>query len=242
MRVARRLMLAVSLWLLAAGAAGADAPTARNIGVFGDLLGDGVWSGLYTVLKAHPQDKLFRHAKVGAGLTRADYATWLADFTAALDQDHITAAVVMVGADDQQSIRDDNRKGYLFQSDGWTRTYGARVDTILQEFAKRKVTVIWVGLPVMRKDDLNAGAVFLNQLFAAATARTGATFLPLADDFKGPDGSFASHLPDAAGHLRQVRLDDGVHFTGYGYELVATKVYAELTKLMPEPAPSTPTH
>jgi hypothetical protein len=239
MRAVSSLLVAAILCLLPFAPAFADAPVTRNIGVFGDSLGDGVWSGLYTVLKSHPEEKLFRHSKVGTGLTRVDYATWFADLTTALDNDHIDIAVVMVGANDQQSIRDDNHKGYLFQSEGWTRTYTARVDAILAEFARRKVTAIWIGLPIMRKDELNTGAAFINHLLAAATSRTGAVFLPLFDDFKGPDGGFASHLPDANGRLRQVRLEDGVHFTGYGYELVAAKVYAEMDKRVPwQSAPS----
>ena len=64
---------------------------AENIGVYGDSLSDGVWSGLYSIVKHHPQDKLFRHSKVGATLTTPDFATWTEDFAASLDREHITA-------------------------------------------------------------------------------------------------------------------------------------------------------
>ncbi|HLY57627.1 MAG TPA: DUF459 domain-containing protein [Stellaceae bacterium] len=212
--------------LFAAGIARADdQPAGRTIGVFGDSLGYGVWSGLYTVEKKHPEDKLIRYAKVGAGLTRPDYTTWFTEFAASLDKDHISHAVFMVGANDQESIRDDNHHGYLFQSDGWKKTYAQRIDTILGEFAKRHIIVVWVGLPILRKEDLNSGAGLLNGLFQDEVQHSGATYLSLADSFKGPDGGYAAYLPDANGHQRQVRADDGIHFTGYGYELLAEKVY-----------------
>ncbi len=147
-----------------------------------------MWSGLYTVLKKHPEDHLFRYAKVGAGLTRPDYADWFKDFTQKLDTDHITVAVIMFGANDQQSIRDDKQKGHLFQTEGWKTVYAGHVDAILDELAKRKIKAIW------------------------------------------PDGNFASHLPDSAGHSRQVRAEDGIHFTPWGYQLVAEKVYGVLTQ------------
>ena len=226
MRLPSLFRLLVVTALLLAGGARADEPaTARIIGVFGDSLGYGVWSGLYTVVKKHPDDRLFRYATVGAGLTKPDYATWFADFNTALDRDHITHAVVMVGANDQESIRDDAHKGYLFQSDGWKRTYAQRIDTMLGAFAKRHIAVVWVGLPILRKEEMNSGALLLNGIFADEVHHAGGTFLSLADAFKGQDGGFAAYLPDAGGHLRQVRQDDGIHFTGYGYELLAEKVY-----------------
>ena len=205
-------------------------PPPLTIGVFGDSLGDGVWSGLYTVLKKHPEDHLFRYAKVGAGLTRPDYADWFKEFTQKLDTDHITVAVIMFGANDQQSIRDDKQKGHLFQTEGWKQVYAGHVDAILDELAKRKIKAIWLGIPILRKEELTKGADYLNQIFESSAKKSGATFLPLVEDFKGPDGNFASHLTDSAGHSRQVRADDGIHFTPWGYQLVAEKVYGTLTQ------------
>jgi hypothetical protein len=195
------------------------------IGVYGDSLGDGTWSGLYFLVKGHPKDSLLRRTKVGTGLTTPDFPGWMQDFTASLDSDHVTDAVIMFGANDQQSIRDERHVGYRFETAGWTRVYTSRVNAVLAETAKRHIATIWIGLPVMRSDDLNAGATFLDTLFAKAAAANGATFLPLDATFKGPDGKFATHLPDAKGHLRLIRADDGIHFTPYGYQIIATKVY-----------------
>jgi len=226
------LRVAIAAWLFLYGSItlAAESASPHTIGVFGDSLGDGVWSGLYVVLKKHPEDHLFRYSKVGTGLTKPDYESWFGEFTKQLDADHISVAVIMFGANDQESIRDENRKGYLFQSEGWKRTYSAHVDAILGELSKRHIQAIWLGIPILRKDDLNKGADYLNQIFQDSAQKAGATFLPLTDDFKGPDGGFASHLPDSAGHMKQVRADDGIHFTPWGYQLVAEKVYGTLTQ------------
>jgi hypothetical protein len=230
MRLIATLKVAAVLWLgLSSLALAADSP-ARVIGVFGDSLGDGVWHGLYAVLKAHPDEKLYRYSKVGAGLTRPDWGAWFEGLPKTLDADRITVAVVMFGANDLQSIRDEERKGWLFGTPGWKRTYQARIDKLLAEFAKRKIPVYWLGLPIMRKDEQNAGNAVLNEVLAAAIKPPGAHFLPLIDDFKGKDGAFASHLADSSGHLRQMRLDDGIHFTHQGYEAIADKVYTAITK------------
>jgi len=202
---------------------------AENIGVYGDSLSDGVWSGLYSIVKHHPEDKLFRHSKVGATLAAPDFDTWIQDFAASLDQEHITAVVVMFGANDERGIRDVKHKGYVFESKGWQRVYVSRIDAIYSELAKRKVTVVWVGLPVMRDKDENAGAVFLNGLYAAEAAKFDGRFVPLSDSFVDGSGQFAAYLPDRKGHLREVRINDGVHFTSYGYGLIAEKVYSTIT-------------
>ncbi len=232
MQLFKILRTAMIAWLaLSACAFAADSQRPdprRSVGVFGDSLGDGLWSGLYTVTKSNPNLHLYRHSKIGAGFTRPDYATWFADFVASLDETRLTDAVIMVGANDRQGIRDENRKGYVFQSEGWRRTYGGRIDAILAELTKRHVSVIWVGLPVMRSEELNTGSLYLNELFQERARHGGATYLSLAESFKGEDGAFAAYQPDKSGHLRQIRAEDGVHFTGYGYELLAAKIYAAL--------------
>jgi hypothetical protein len=196
----------------------------RQIGVFGDSLGDGVWSGLYALLKKQPDDRLFRYSKVGAGLTRPDFPAWLAELPKSLEVDRITVAVVMVGANDLQSVRDDNRRGFLFGTPGWKQVYQARIQRMLDEFSARGVRVVWLGLPIMRKDESNQGSQVLNEVFAATLKGPNVTFLPLIEDFKGEDGAFATHLPDTGGRQRQVRIDDGVHFTHAGYEMIAARV------------------
>jgi hypothetical protein len=163
---------------------------------------------------------------VGIGLTSPSYSDWFKDFVGTLDADHPTCVVLMFGANDQQAVRDENHKGYVFRSAGWKNVYEARVNAVLAETGRRHIQTIWVGLPVMRSDDLNTGAVYLNQIYVEATGGANVTFVPLADTFKGPDGSFANYLQDGTGHAHLVRADDGIHFTPYGYEMIAAKVYA----------------
>jgi len=201
-----------------------------TVAVYGDSLGDGAWSGLYQILRSNPSVQIVRHSKVGSGLTRGDYVAWFADFKAELDQSKPDVAVVMFGGNDQQSLRDENHKGYLFPTDGWKAVYASRVDAVMGELESRQILTVWVGLPIMRKDDLNRGARILDAIFAAESAQHHITFLPLVNDFTDASGGFVAYLPDEHDHSRQVRADDGVHFTGYGYELIAEKVWAEIQK------------
>jgi hypothetical protein len=85
----------------------------------------------------------------------------------------------------------------------------------------------------MRDKDSNAGAVFLNGLYAAEAAKFDGRFVLLSDSFVDSRGQFAAYLPDQKGHLREIRINDGVHFTSYGYGLIAQKVYSTIASPIP---------
>ena len=94
----------------------------------------------------------------------------------------------------------------------------------VRDLAHRKVMVVWLGLPVMRSSELNAGARWINDLVEEKLKALGVVYVPLDRDFANPEGEFQPYLQDQASHRsRQIRLEDGVHFTHYGYELIAAK-------------------
>ncbi len=92
------------------------------------------------------------------------------------------------------------------------------------------VETVWLGLPVMRNDDINTGARTLDAIFAATAKTYGVTFLPLAKDYVDENGGFKAYLVDAQQRNHQLRADDGIHFTSYGYELIASKVWQTIQR------------
>ena len=172
-------------------------PAPLTITVYGDSLGDGVWEGLYVLLRGDKLTRMVRHSQLGAGLTRGDFAAWLKSLQIELDKSPPDAAVFMVGANDQQGVRDENRIGYAFPSEGWQQVYAARVEAVMSEFASRKIPTVWLGLPVMRKAEYNRGARVLDTIFEAAATREHVTFVPLAEDFTDAAGSFVVYMHDA---------------------------------------------
>ncbi len=204
----------------------AHAQAAQSIAVFGDSLADGVWAGLYQELRHTPDAVLFRDSKVGTGMTRPDYDTFFQGFAATLGPDKVTAVVVMFGANDEEGLRDENHKGYAFQSPGWTAIYEGRVKAIIANCAKQKIKVYWLGLPVLRDPVRNQGALFINSILQPTVQAAGGVYVPLEDNFKGKDGGFSASILDAQGQQRELRAPDGVHFTFYGYDLIAKLVLA----------------
>ncbi len=208
----------------------AEAP-GTVIAVYGDSLADGLWSGLYDLTKSMPTVRLLRHSHIGTGLSRPDYATWQNEVTAELDSDGDTVVVIMVGVNDMQGIRGDDRRGFSFKSPGWANVYNARIDWLLGQIKQRQIHAIWVGLPVMRKAETDEDAKYLSQLFETATKRNDALFIPLYKDFADADGNFIPRIDDDKKRSHPLRGEDGIHFTGYGYQLVAAKVLERIKQI-----------
>jgi len=199
-----------------------------SIGVYGDSLGDGVWSGLSGLLRKRENAKLYRRSKVGGGLTRGDFTQWLEDSRAQLMVDPIDHAILLFGANDQQGLRDDNRKGYLFKSSSWEEQYSRRITALISLLKERGATIVWVAIPIARNSDFNENAVYLNALYAKIAKEQSVPFLNLDSVVTDSSGEFTAFLPDSTNKLRQIRLEDGVHFTFYGYERIASKVLAAI--------------
>jgi uncharacterized protein len=204
-----------------------------TVAVIGDSLGDGVWSGFSLMWRNKPECKVVRRSKIGAGMTRADFPRWQQDLAAELAADSVDVAVLMFGLNDQTGIRDENRRGFLFKTEGWKQLYQARIEALVRDLVQRKVTVVWLGLPVMRSSELNAGARWINALVEEKLKALGVVYVPLERDFANPEGQFLPYLEDSQSHRsRQIRLEDGVHFTHYGYELIAAKASAAIRQAL----------
>jgi hypothetical protein len=213
----------------AAMPAGAQSP-ARNIAVYGDSLADGVWDAFTRTLKREPGGWVAtRRSSIGTGLTRPDFSAWLDQIDADFDANPARHVVVMFGLNDLRDFRDD-RRGRVYGTDAWNAAYAKRVDQLIARLRTKADNVVWIGLPVFRKPERNDGAKHLTSLYAEAAARARIAFVPIYDDFLGPEGEFTTHLAVADGRRLQVRGDDGLHFIGTGYDIIATKAMAAIRR------------
>ncbi len=83
----------------------------------------------------------------------------------------------------------------------------------------------------MRKAETDEDAKYLSQLFETATKRDDALFIPLYKDFADADGNFMPRIDDEKKRSHPLRGEDGIHFTGYGYQLVAAKVLDRIKQI-----------
>ena len=101
---------------------------------FGDSLADHVGNGLIEVFEDNPDLEIVSKTRGDTGLARVDHYDWPKAIGDVLASDQkITFAVVMLGANDRQSIR-EGEVSHDPLSDRWREIYRERVDAVLKPF------------------------------------------------------------------------------------------------------------
>lgn len=189
-----------------------------RIGVFGDSFGDGVWAGLYNILRRDPGFEVDQYSERATGFTRYRSLNLLDDIHAKLDRQPVDIAIISFGANDTQGIFEAGH-GNPYMSDGWQRIVTARATAIVQLLRERGAMVYWVGLPKMRDDRFDADIHQMNQFYAARMAALGVPYydtFPLSVD---AGGRYEPYLPadPRTGERKMARTNDGIHMTIPGY-------------------------
>jgi len=191
-----------------------------RIGVFGDSFGDGVWAGVYNILRGDSRYEVRQFSERSTGFTRYRSLNLLDDARAKLDRNPVDIAIISYGANDTQGIYLDGR-GHQFMSEGWQRIVTERVTAIIALMRERGIQVYWVGLPKMREAQFDTDIRAMNAFFTSRMQALGVPYIETATLSTGPDGAFAPYLTDPRTNERfNARTNDGVHMTIPGYILV----------------------
>lgn len=204
------------LVLPSAGGAGAALGN-KSIVVMGDSLADGLYTGLYTLLKSSDGTSISKKTEVSTGLVRYDRHNWTNTAKQVADSRRFNIAVVSFGANDLISFR--TKSGpvhYKYQGDRWAEIYGERVAEVIRTLRAGGMKVYWVGLPISRKDRFQRDYAYLNTIFQKTAAANGATYVDTWDAF-AVNGAYSDYGTDINGKSIVLRHTDGVHFTGAGY-------------------------
>ena len=222
----------LAVFLFAAGAvstspAAADETNPVVIAVFGDSQAQGLSGGLQRVLLEDPRYRVLNRTHPGAAIVHNE-SEWLGPIERFTSREQANIAVVMYGANDRLDLRDDG--DYLhFRSDEWRQAYAARVDKILTLLTQAGMRVVWCGNPIARSETYSADMGYINDIYAQETARFGVQFVPLWSAVTDDQGRFTAYGKDRSGTTQRLRNDDGIHFTGPGYELIAEKLVGLLS-------------
>lgn len=194
-----------------------------NVVVLGDSLGDGVWAGLYHVLRTDKRFKIIKKSRVATGFSRHDYYDWNAAVRDIASEMRIDIAVVVMGTNDRQAIVEDGKRHALFDSD-WRKIYKQRVDDFTATLKSTGALIYWVELPVMRSARFGGDMENFNEIFEERAQANGVAFVKTDRLATGADGGYTAYGEDRFGRTRLLRADDGIHFTMAGYELIGDKV------------------
>jgi hypothetical protein len=242
-RLARAVFFGLFLVLAVPAQAGPTPPAApvKTIVVFGDSQAQGVAAALQRMFLRDRSYHVIDKAVAGTALSQKLQYDWVDSIDKWLAAEHADVAILMFGGNDRLAVRlEAGGKAIAYKSDAWKAMYNERLAGVLGLFATAKVPVIWLGQPIARESGYATDMSFLNELYAAATKTAGADYLPLWTVIADDDGNYAAYGKALDGETKRLRLDDGIHFTPAGYDIVAVKVREQIDALLAKPADAPP--
>ena len=205
-----------------------DPVKTRTIEVLGDSQAQGLAAGLHRAARAARWAHVLNDAKPGTGLVAPSIFDWPGSLPGLLKSAHPDIAVLMFGANDCMSIRLPTGHAVAFGTGTWTETYRARATTIARAVKAAGARLIWVGNPIARDATYSHNMQVVNAIFADVVSREGGTFIDTWLTVSDGAGNYAGYGRSLAGATERLRLDDGIHFTPSGYDIIAARVMSNL--------------
>jgi uncharacterized protein len=220
------------------GSGSGQSPGTRTIAVVGDSLGDGLWGGLWVLLRQRHDIKVVRGAKNSVGFTHTNL---IAQVDQAFKPGKADALIVMVGGnDDRQTFFVDDKPAALFGSEQWSKLYLESLNRYMDYISSKDVPIVWVLLPIMRTPEATNAAKLVNGLIEdAAKSHPRIALVSTWDMTVDAKGAYAPYFKDLQGTMRLMRTSDGMHFTDQGAEVLADRVWKRLIEVAPVFRPAT---
>jgi hypothetical protein len=200
------------------------------INVLGDSLAVYAADGLTQAFVDKPEISVVNRAHESSGLVRDDFYDWSKiahDIAAAKDK--LDFVVIILGINENQALK-DGADALEPLGDKWRELYGQRIERLVAPFKLAHVPVVWVGLPPIRSEGLNAVAVKLNELYKEHAEKAGAHYIDIWDAFADEGGAYNAYGPDINGQNAKLRTADGIHFTKAGARKLAQFLESDIKR------------
>lgn len=198
--------------------------------VIGDEFGDGVNVALAEALGGDPRLDIEKKTVWMSGLSRPDSEAELQNVTQAAARDKPHVAVIMLGGQDRWSYRSPNGKRHPVGTAEWRAVYTRRADDLIRGLKSAGTAIYWVGLPIMRRGELNEAVQAINDVIRERAYLNGVRYIDVYAGFTDEQGEYNAYGPDLAGKTRLLRDADGMHMTDAGYQKLAHFVERELKR------------
>lgn len=201
-----------------------------RVQVYGDSLADGLQGGLADAFSDEPRLKLQQRARAIPSLFRGDLDDVVKAIETETGREPPQIAVLMLGVNDRVPLRAAYDRRVRVGSDEWRGEYGRRLDKLMRLFRARSIPVYWVGLPIMRRQDISEESQMISGVARERSLVNGIRFIDVQSSFADVDGAFTPYGSDVTGKNRLLRDQDGVHFTAAGYRKLAFFVDREIRR------------
>jgi hypothetical protein len=216
------------------------------VAVIGDSEAGTLARGLEETFAGDRRVTVLNKTQDDSGLVRDDFHDWRKAAKALLDgSQHVDVAVMQVGINDNQPLRQDAGRALEPLSKEFNEAYARRVEEIAAIFRDKNVPLVWVGLPIMRNAALSKAALNFNDIARQNATAAGARYVDLWEAFSDVNSVYRASGPDVNGGIVRLRGSDGVHFSPAGARKAAYFVEPEIkkvfeAKLQASPPPSAP--
>jgi hypothetical protein len=231
-RLSRRCAAVLACLYLAALPALADESVKqRTIMVIGDSQAQGLATGLHHAARGLAWAHVLNDAKAGTGLIAPATFDWPAYVPTLIKSVHPDVAVMMFGGNDRLPLQTGDGATVPFRTATWKDIYKLRVTAMVHALRAAGVQVIWVSNPIARDSNYSADMQYINAIFAEAAAAEGANYVDIWLAVSDGAGHYAGYGKTLSGSTARLRLDDGIHFTPAGYDLLGVRVMQSIGDL-----------
>ena len=213
-------------------------PSGKTVAILGDsMIAGAVGLFLERALQETYGHEVVRHGKSSTGLARPDFYNWQEAGPKAVQGTKTDAVIAMFGGNDAQSLRTGttNKSGWIHWGEPeWEAEYRRRIQSFAQAVAPVPTKMLWIGMPVMRPEKLNARVQLLNQIYRSEISlREAAQFIDIWDALTDDAGQYQDRLPiTEGGKKKTMRAPDGVHMTVAGahylVDTIAPQIHAHI--------------
>lgn len=201
-----------------------------RIGVFGDSMADGLWTGLYREMRGQAGVTVTKFSEVSTGLSRYDYVDIQAKTARQIAEQPVDVAVILFGTNDAQGISIDGQV-HDFGTEAWKAAYAKRVDDLVAMLRVRNVAIYWVGLPTMKRASFDAKMTLINEVVSTRMQALGVPYLETETITRNAEGAYDAYLPETGtGRRRLMRANDGIHMSMAGYLRITEPVAARIKR------------
>ena len=198
--------------------------------VWGDALAEGLLTGLVDQLADEPRVSVQRRHRPVQSLLRAGFDEDVSEIVSELARSNAHIVVIMIGLNDRYPMRLANGRRAPVGSDIWQQEYGRRVDRIMRAFRAQRIAVYWVGLPIVRRPDVNEELQAISGVIRERAYAAGQKMIDIYAATTNEDGRYNPYGPDISGTNRLLRQGDGITFTQAGNRKLAHFVERELKR------------
>ncbi|HUR42995.1 MAG TPA: DUF459 domain-containing protein, partial [Aestuariivirga sp.] len=210
-------------------AAGDKQDDGFRILVIGDALGGGLGAGLTRMAEGETNFEVTTRFNEESGIARPQLYDWSESLQKILDGKSYNAVVVLLGANDRQTIRSDPMR-FPFNTPAWIAAYKAQTDRILDVLGQARVKIYWVSIPPMADPEYEAAMKIILAIQKERVQAKGGAFVDIRAAFLNLDGTYTNEGPDDTGAIHKLRARDGVSFFKEGNNRMGQLVLAAIKR------------